>query len=138
MAHSPVTSQYLTTHMALSAAYLGFVALAAWFIPDNAEPSVLVIALAALPSLIVLGWIWNMGRFYLTLEDEFLRMLEVRKAMWATAITMGVCGGWGLIELFAAVPRLPVFFVFPIWCLGLVIGQLINRFTHGTGGGSLW
>lgn len=137
-AMKPAMRQFLRIHLALSVAYVAFVALVSWLLPDNAEPSVFVIALAALPGLMVLGWIWNMGRFYLTMEDEFLRMLEVRKAMWATALTLAICGGWGLIELFAAVPRLPVFFVLPIWCVGLAAGQLINRFTHGTGGGSLW
>ena len=39
--------------------------------------------------------------------------------------------GWGIIELFAAVPRLPVFFVFPIWCVGLMVGQIVNRLTMG-------
>ncbi len=138
MASTLSMKNYVRTHLVLSLAYLAFVALAAWFIPDGAAPSVFFIALAALPGLMVMGWIWNMGRLYLTMEDEFLRMLEVRKAMWATAITMAICGGWGLIELFVSVPRLPVFFVFPIWCLGLAVGQVINRFTHGTGGGSLW
>jgi len=84
--------------------------------------------------MVVLGWIWNMGRLLVTMEDEYLRMLEVRKMLWATAITLSICGGWGLVELFATVPRLPVFFVFPIWCLGLAVGQLINRLTLGDGG----
>ena len=87
-----------------------------------------------LPGMVVLGWIWNMGRLLVTMEDEYLRMLEVRKMLWATAITLSICGGWGLVELFAAIPRLPVFFVFPIWCLGLAVGQLINKLTLGDGG----
>ena len=89
--------------------------------------------IALLPGLVVLGWVWNMGRLLVEMEDEYLRMLEVRKMLWASAITLSICGGWGLVELFAAVPRLPVFFVFPIWCGGLAVGQLINRFTIGDG-----
>ncbi|MFN4239092.1 MAG: hypothetical protein ACK4E5_00450 [Erythrobacter cryptus] len=61
-------------------------------------------------------------------------MLEMRKMLWASAITLSICGGWGLIELLAAVPRLPVFFVSPIWCVGLALGQLIDRFTLGDAG----
>ena len=126
--------RYIRTHLVLSVAYVLLVALASYFVPDDAAPTAVVIVLALLPGLVVLGWIWNMGRFYLELEDEYLRMLEVRKAMWATAITLAISGGWGLIELFAAVPRLPVFFIFPIWCLGLAAGQLINKLTLGDGG----
>ncbi|MEP0392903.1 MAG: hypothetical protein ABJ205_08480 [Erythrobacter sp.] len=138
MTKNPLMRRFIWTHLILSLGYVASVALASWFIPDDAEPSLTVIIFAAFPGVMVVGWIWNMGRLYLTMEDEFLRMLEVRKAMWATAIALGICGGWGLIELFASVPRLPVFFVVPIWCLGLIAGHLINRFTHGTGGGSLW
>lgn len=131
---SPAMRRYFRTHVALSVLYIALVLVASQFIPNDAEPSAWVIAFALLPGLCVLGWIWNMGRLFLTMEDEYLRMLEVRKAMWATAITLGICGGWGLVELFTTVERLPVFFVFPIWCLGLAVGQLINRFTLGDGG----
>jgi hypothetical protein len=32
------------------------------------------------------------------------------------------------------VPKLPVFWVFPMWCIGLIIGQIANRVTTGDGG----
>jgi hypothetical protein len=131
---TPAARRYIRIHLALSVIYIALVFLASWFIPDDAPPTPGVIAFALLPGMVVLGWIWNMGRLLVTMEDEYLRMLEVRKMLWATAITLSICGGWGLVELFAAIPRLPVFFVFPIWCLGLAVGQLINRLTLGDGG----
>jgi hypothetical protein len=131
---TPAMRRYVRIHLALSVLYIALVLLASLFIPDDAAPTPMVIAFAMLPGLVVLGWIWNMGRLLVEMEDEYLRMLEVRKMLWASAITLSICGGWGLVELFAAVPRLPVFFVFPIWCLGLALGQLINRFTIGDGG----
>jgi len=131
---SPAMRRYFRVHLALSALYIALVLIASQFIPDDAAPTTTVIAFALLPGFVVLGWIWNMGRLLAELEDEYLRMLEVRKMLWASAITLSICGGWGLVELFARVPRLPVFFVFPIWCLGLAAGQLINRLTIGDGG----
>jgi hypothetical protein len=133
MPRSPAIRRYIRVHLALTAAYLLSVALASWLIPDDAAPSPWVILFALLPGLAVMGWIWNMGQLLLTMEDEYLRMLEVRKMLWATAITLSISGGWGLVELFATVPKLPVFFIFPIWCLGLAAGQLINRYTLGDG-----
>lgn len=126
---SPATRRYIQIHLVLSVLYIALVLLASWFIPDDAPPTPGVILFALLPGLVVLGWIWNMGTYLFALEDEYLRMLETRKALVATALTLAICGGWGLVELFAAVPRLPVFFVFPIWCLGLAAGQLVNRLT---------
>lgn len=131
---SPAMRRYFRVHVVLSALYIALVLVASLFIPDDAAPTPAVIAFALLPGIVVLGWIWNMGRLLAELEDEYLRMLEVRKMLWASAITLSICGGWGLVELFASVPRLPVFFVFPIWCLGLAAGQLINRLTIGDGG----
>ena len=126
---SPATRRYIQIHLVLSVLYIALVLLASWFIPDDAPPTPGVILFALLPGLVVLGWIWNMGTYLFALEDEYLRMLETRKALVATALTLAICGGWGLVELFATVPRLPVFFVFPIWCLGLAAGQLVNRLT---------
>lgn len=131
---TPAMRRYIRTHLALSVLYIALVFLASWAIPNDAAPTPLVIAFALLPGIVVLGWIWNMGRLLIGMEDEYLLMLEVRKMLWASAITLSICGGWGLVELFTSVPRLPVFFVFPIWCLGLAVGQIINRLTIGDGG----
>lgn len=130
-------SRYIRVHIALSIAYIALVALASYFVPDDAAPTPGVIIWALLPGLVVIGWIWNMGRYLTEMEDEYLRMLEVRKALVATALTLSVSGGWGLIELFAEVPKLPVFFIFPIWCLGLAVGQMVNKLTLGDGGDCL-
>ena len=119
----------MRVHIALSLLYVALVFLASQFVPDDAAPTPGVIFWAVLPGLVVLGWIWNMGTYLFALEDEYLRMLETRKALVATALVLGISGGWGLIELFAEVPALPVFFIFPIWCLGLAVGQLVNRLT---------
>lgn len=131
--YTPAMRRYVRVHIALSVLYIALVLLASLFIPDDAAPTPMVIAFALLPGFVVLGWIWNMGRLLVEMQDEYLRMLEVRKMLWASAITLSICGGWGLVELFAAIPRLPVFFVFPIWCVGLALGQVINRFTIGDG-----
>lgn len=130
---TPAMRRYFRIHLALTVLYIALVLLASVYIPDDAAPTPGVVAFALLPGLVVLGWIWNMGRLLVEMEDEYLRMLEVRKMLWASALTLSICGGWGLIELFATVPKLPVFYVFPIWCGGLAVGQLINRFTIGDG-----
>ena len=126
---SAATRRYIRVHIALSLLYVALVFLASYFVPDDAAPTPGVIMWAVLPGLVVLGWIWNMGTYLFALEDEYIRMLETRKALVATALVLGISGGWGLIEMFAEVPALPVFFIFPIWCLGLAVGQLVNRLT---------
>ena len=131
---SSAKTRYFRVHLALSILYVALVLLASYFVPDDADPTPGVILWGLLPGLVVLGWIWNMGRYLFAMQDEYLRMLETRKALIATALTLAVSGGWGLLELFAAVPRLPVFFVFPIWCVGLAVGGLVNKVTMGDSG----
>ncbi len=87
------------------------------------------VALAILPALCLIYWIWAIGRLLADLQDEYLRMLEVRKALIATAITLAFSGGWGLLELVDDVPRFPVFFIIPLWCVGLLVGEVYNRIT---------
>ncbi|MFC0205133.1 hypothetical protein [Novosphingobium soli] len=133
---NPAYRRYTRRMMPLSLLYVAAIALASWLVPDNAPASALTIALALLPGLAVLGWIWAMGRLLVELDDEYLRVLEVRKFLVATGVTLAVCSVWGILELFSPfVPRMPVFLVFPLWALGLWVGQAYNRLTLGSGAG---
>ncbi|MDR7100911.1 hypothetical protein [Croceicoccus sp. BE223] len=127
--------RYFRRHIGFTVIYLAAIALASWQVPDDARPSLGTVLIALLPGLAVVGWIWSMGRLLVELDDEYMRMLEVRKFIIATGSTLAVVNVWGIIELYTAVPRLPVFFVFPLWCLGLGIGGIANRlsFGHDTG-----
>ena len=134
---NPAFRRYLGRFVPITVAYLASIALATWIIPNDAPANALTIGLAILPGLAVVGWIWAMGRLLIELDDEYLRMLEVRKMIVATGVTLALTSVWGILELYSPeVPRLPVFFVFPLWCLGLALGQVFNRFTLGDGGGS--
>ena len=114
--------------------YVAGVLLATFLIDRDAPLGPLAVALALLPGLAIVAMIWVMGRFLMELNDEYLRMLEIRKVIVATGFTLAVTSVWGLLELYSAsVPRLPVFYVFPIWCLGLFVGQLVNRLAFGEG-----
>lgn len=136
MTRSPAHRQYLKRFAPLTIAYLASIALATWLIPDDAPADALTLGLAILPGLAVVGWIWAMGRLLVELDDEYLRMLEVRKMIVATGVTLTVTSIWGILELYSPdIPKLPVFFVFPLWCVGLAIGQVYNRVTLGDGSG---
>lgn len=131
---NPAYRQYLRRIVAATALYVVSIILAASLIGDRAVVSPLAVVLALAPGLAILLMIFAMGRLLTELNDEFLRLLEVRKALIATALTLAIAGTWGLLEMFTAVPRLGVFWIFPIWCAGLGVGALANRITHGTGG----
>lgn len=134
MTMNPVQRRYLGRMAVVSVAYVAAIFLASSIVPKGAAATPLTIAVALLPGLAVFGFIWALGRYFAELTDEYLRLLEIRKALVATALALSVASSWGILEIYTDVPRLPVFWVFPIWCAGLAVGALVNRLTLGDGG----
>jgi hypothetical protein len=127
----PAQRRYFSRMIPLSILYGLAVFFASSIIPDDAAATPLTIAVALVPALTVSGFIWAMGSYLADLSDEYVRLLEVRKALVATGLTLALASGWGILELFTDVPRVPLFFVFPVWCLGLAVGSLVNWMTMG-------
>ncbi|MCW5647272.1 MAG: hypothetical protein KIT23_08650 [Sphingopyxis sp.] len=134
MAANPVQRRYVGRMIPISIAYIATVMLASWIIPDDAAATPLTVTVALVPALATSGFIWAMARYIAELTDEYVRMLEIRKMLVATGLTLALASGWGILELFTDVPRVPLFYVFPVWCLGLAVGSLVNRLTIGDGG----
>lgn len=132
---NPAHRRYTRRTMVLTVAYLIGILAANGLIPDRSGASATAIVAALVPGLCAVGWIWALARLLIELDDEYLRMLEVRKFLVATATVLAITSVWGLIELYTDVPRLPVFFVFPLWCFGLLVGMIVNVVTLGAGGG---
>ena len=119
--------RYKKRFIPLTLFYVATIILANALVPNDAEANIFTVSLALLPGLGVMGWIWAMGRLLIELDDEYLRMLEVRKFLVATGFALSIASVWGLLELYTEVPKLPVFMTFPIWCFGLGMGQVWNR-----------
>lgn len=134
MANNPAQRHYVRRMIPLSLAYIAAVMLASWIIPDDAAATPMTVAVALVPALATSGFIWAMANYVAELTDEYVRMLEVRKMLVATGLTLALASGWGILELFTDVPRVPLFYVFPVWCLGLAVGSIVNKVTIGDGG----
>ncbi len=123
---NPAYRRYMWRGAAVSAAYVASVFLASLVIPDGAKTAPLYLAVATLPGIFIGLWVWVMARLLIELDDEYLRFVEVQKALIATGFTLAWTGAWGLAELFLPhLPKVPIFFVFPAWCAALCIGQII-------------
>ena len=132
--HNPAYRRYLKRMLVGVALYLVTIFAAVKVLHHGAAPSPLAIAITLLPGLAVLSMLWAIARLLVELDDEFLRMLEVRKSLVATGVTLAVTSVWGLLEAFTTVPHLDVFWVFPIWSMSLVVGAVVNRLTIGSAG----
>ena len=132
VSRNPATVRYTRRMIAIMVVYVAGIALASFIIDRAAPLGPLTIGLALIPGLAMLAAIIAIGRFVAELSDEYLRMLEVRKLIVATGVTLAITSVWGLLELYSdSLPRLPVFYVFPIWCGGLFVGQIANRIWTG-------
>ena len=102
------------------------VAVAAASVLSDLVEGPLLWATAVLPALPLLALFWIMGRYLAELTDEYLRMLEVRKALVATGLTLAVTTVLGFLEIYAGLAHMPLFFVPVIWFGGLCVGGIVN------------
>ncbi len=123
----PAYSRFQKRFIPASVIYVGAIGLASLLIPDDAKASSLTIGIALLPGLACIAMIWAMARWLVEMDDEYLRLIEIKKALMATGIALAIAATWGLLELYTDVPKLPVFMIFPIWCGGLAVAQLWIR-----------
>lgn len=135
MARNAAYRRYARRMAVTSIAYAGAIFGATLLIGKASAISAASIGLALVPGIAILTMIWAIGRLLVELDDEYLRWLEVRKFIVATGVLLALASVWGLLEFFTTVPRVPVFFAFPVWCIGLGVGALYNRVTLGDSGG---
>jgi hypothetical protein len=122
----PAVRAYLRRFVPTMILYVALVALTPALIRATGATGPLLWVIAILPALPIIAVFWLIGRLLIELRDEYLQMLEVRKALVATGVTMSIAAGWGFLEIYADAPHLPLFFVPVIWFAGLGIGAVFN------------
>jgi hypothetical protein len=91
--------------------------------------------LALLPAIPIIGIVWAIARLLIEETDEYQRLRMVRASLVATGLVLVSSTVWGFLEMFGLAPHLWLWAVFPVWAIGLGIGQLVNRFVFGQPGG---
>ena len=125
---------YLKRMLVVSLTYV-FSLFAAVSLIEKGDPiTPLSVAIAILPGLAVVGYFYAIGRFIVEVKDEFIRMLNIRQSLIATAISMSAASVWGFLENFGQAPHIDAFWWPIIWFFGLGVGALANKITYGTTG----
>lgn len=119
-------SAYLRRFFPTMALYVLLVLGVPFAIRATGAQGPLLWALAIAPGLPIAAVFWIIGRLLVELDDEYLRMLEVRKALVATGFAMSLASVWGFLEVYAHAPHLPLFFVPIAWFGGLAVGSVVN------------
>jgi hypothetical protein len=131
---TPVRRQYLVRTLAVTAAYLVGVFGAAYLIRDVGVARPLAISVALVPGAAMAAMFYNTLSMIAATTDEFMRMLAVRQQLIAAGFAMALASVWGTLEMFDLVPHREAFYIVVLWAVGLAVGQLANRVSHGTWG----
>jgi hypothetical protein len=85
------------------------------------EPSLLRWVLAVSPALPVLFIIWALGSYLAQETDEVIRAKVVQQLLWGAATALSASTAWGFLEALGGLPHLPAYWVFPVFCLGMML-----------------
>lgn len=132
---SPAETQrrYMRRFMPSMTAYVVLL-IGSNFVIDRFQPQgVALLALAVLPALAIVAVIWAMAMWVVEQSDEFIRMRMVQAMLFATALLLAVMTVWAFVEDTGMVPARPRHLAFPLWCVGLVIGQTVLWLRDRTG-----
>jgi len=80
---------------------------------------------AVAPAAPLIGVIAINGRRLAAESDEFLRGLWARAMLWALGTTLTATTVWGFLEEGAGAPHVALYWVFPFFCLCMVVAQPI-------------
>jgi hypothetical protein len=96
-------------------------------------------ALALIPGLAMLSWIWGHWR-YISELDEYLQKLNMQSVMVGLAVILSVASVWGLLEMLVQshnIPALPIFWVVPMFYVANGLAFLLISKSAGVKGACL-
>ena len=88
-------------------------------------------AAAVLPALPIIGIFGAMGRYLVEEQDEYVRTLMVRQALWASGCALSIATIWAFLASFGLVDPADSYLIATIWFFGLGVGGIANKLTHG-------
>ena len=130
MAATVAQRRYNRSVLLLSAGYaLALFGVAAFFNNHPEPDGASAYLIAVLPALPLLGIFFALGRYLVEEADEYLRLLLVRQALIATALTLSVATVWGFLENFGLVRHVYAYAAAILWFGGLGLGACVNKVT---------
>ena len=134
---TPAAKRYLLRISIAMALYLVSLFGANYLIENVGVARPLALGLALVPGLATASLFYAVGMYIRETTDEFMRMLLVRQQLIASGFAMSMACVWGFLETFALVGHIEAFWIIVLWSIGLLLGAVSNRITHGSWG-SCW
>lgn len=132
---SPAMRRYLKRVGVLMALYIVILIGAKLAFRQVDQTGPLAYALALAPALPLLGVFWAVFRLLVEESDEYIRLLLVRQALFATGFCLVIMTVWEWLQNFDLVaPGHGGFGAAFWWFVGLGLGGLFNKLTMGDSG----
>ncbi|MEM6857016.1 MAG: hypothetical protein AAF559_04020 [Pseudomonadota bacterium] len=110
-------------------AYMGGMLMVMYVYNNDMPVGALAYAVPLLPTVPLLAAMGVMGRYMVEETDEYLRHRTSLAALIGLGLVLVVGTLWGFLETFELVPHIWAWWVFPVWAIGLGIGQsLLARY----------
>ncbi|MAK81914.1 hypothetical protein [Phenylobacterium sp.] len=126
---SPAMRRLMSRFWPLMAAYLVLL-LSVGPIIDAPTASLGAYLLAGLPAAPLVGIIVVLALYLLEETDEFLKVRMVEALLWGLGALLIISTVWGFLELLAGAPRLPLHWLFPIFCVAMGLADLLARWRY--------
>ena len=133
---SAARRRYNRSSLTLLAVYFAVLIGVSIFFNTGTRTGVIAYAAAALPALPVIGIFYALGRYLVEEQDEYLRMLLIRRMLWATGFALSVATVWGFLERFGLALHFDAYAVMILWFFGLGLGACIEWLIPGSSGAS--
>jgi fluoride ion exporter CrcB/FEX len=114
----------------LSLAYAALLMGSVWVFRHSRPQGPVAYGLAVLPALPLVGIFVAMGRYLVEEGDEYLRSVEIRKALIATGFMLAVTTVWGFLQSFELVPHVDFYWAAILWFGGLGLGGCARLFSR--------
>ena len=126
MALNPAIRRYNRRVIGFSLLYAGALIGAVYAFKHHLVAGPLAYGVAILPALGVIGVFYAVGRYLVEEQDEYLRLLVTRQAMWASGFALSGATMWGFLENFDLVQHIDAYWIAVLWFAGLGVGGCIN------------
>lgn len=121
------TRRYNVRVIMLSLFYCAFLIGAVYAFKHHLVAGPVAWLVALLPALPIVGIFAAIGLYLVEEQDEYVRMMTARQALWASGFALSIATIWGFLESFDLVPHVQAYYVSILWFAGLGLGTCANR-----------
>ncbi len=116
MKPSEAKKRYFKTTRNSMILYIVTIFTVSFYLNTIEAQTVVKYGLAILPAIFVWWFLWGAIRFYKE-TDEYERSKLVSGMLAGVVVLLLISSSWGFLEMFADAPKLPVFWILPIFFL---------------------